>query len=118
DLLFGGPGNDAMHGGAGNDFMQGDDGVRIAGQVAATGNDIVFGDNGNDSMEGGPGNDHGWGGVGNDDIDVIRGPGTADVVPKVDEKNKALPPLYQNIPSYSARFPAPAGTPYDIDPGA
>ncbi len=118
DLLFGGPGNDTIHGGAGDDFIQGDDGMRIAGQTAATGDDILFGDNGNDSIQGGPGNDHLWGGDGNDDLDVIRSPLSTDVPPKSDEHNKALPPLFPNIPAYATRFPAPAGQSYDIDPGA
>jgi Ca2+-binding RTX toxin-like protein len=115
DLLFGGPDNDSMHGGAGDDFMQGDDGIRIGGQVAATGSDILFGDNGNDSMEGGPGNDDSWGGYGNDDIDVWRD--TSGSAPKVNEDNKSLDYLFMNIPAYAARFPAPAGKSYDKDVG-
>ncbi len=102
DEIFGNAGDDSIHGGAGHDHLQGDDGFHaVGGPAPATGDDRIFGDDGQDSIEGGPGRDHLFGGAGEDDLDVIRGP-----VPVV------------KVPAATAHWNPVLPSGYDYDPGA
>jgi Ca2+-binding RTX toxin-like protein len=108
DDMFGGQGDDSMHGGAGNDYLQGDDGLHVRSAAAATGgSDRVFGDDGQDSISGGPGRDHLFGGVNEDDLDVVRGTEAAPKTPKGSMR-------YPTIATLAAAYPGD----YDSDPGA
>jgi Ca2+-binding RTX toxin-like protein len=136
DIIFGGQGNDSLHGSPGSDFIEGDDGMHVAGQPAATGgDDIIFGDRGNNSIQGGPGNDHLYGSSGNSDLDVMRS--DTAIALKVNDARACVPMAFPTITvgptallsaegcttsgfglqSYASRFPLPAGSSYNSDPG-